>query len=231
MDKSVWGFLLPQWDGSAYGGLQWLFALLLLVVVIVLPLLLARNARPLHWQARLAGLTGERGRLPPTTTPEQLSQAVATSPERWAAVVPGLILMLGLLGTFVGLGLALTATADLLGAQAAPGALAAVIDALGSKFKIAAWSMLAFLILKSWMTLRAHEQARLAWCMAKLKEVAATAEQEQERQQAADLQRLVEAITQSGQTLLAAQQAEAQRAHLRHGEWMEALQRQSGRSS
>lgn len=231
MDKSLWSFLLPQWDGTAYGGLQWVFALVLLLLVIALPLLLSRSARPAQWQARWQALTGEHGPLPATTTPDELSQAVATAPERWAAAMPGLILMLGLLGTFIGLGLALTATAGVLGPQAAPGALGAVIDALGSKFKIAAWSMLAFLILKCWMILRGHEQARLAWSIGILKDVATAAAQAQAVQHAEEQQRLVDAIKQSGQALLAAQQAEAQRAHLRHGEWMEALQRQSGRSS
>ncbi|MBW9333010.1 hypothetical protein FEE59_05795 [Herbaspirillum sp. RU 5E] len=231
MDKSLWSFLLPQWDGTAYGGLQWAFALVMLAAVVVLPLLLARSARPAQWQARLQALAGERGPLPVTTTPDQLSQAVATPAERWAAAMPGLILMLGLLGTFIGLGLALTATAGVLGPQAAPGALGAVIDALGSKFKIAAWSMLAFLILKSWITLRAHEQARLAWSIGVLKDMATAAAQAQAVQHAEEQQRLVDAIKQSGQALLAAQQAEAQRAHLRHGEWLEAMQRQSGRSS
>ena len=91
--------------------------------------------------------------------------------------------------------------------------------------------MLAFLILKSWMILRGHEQARLAWSIGILRDVATAAAQAQAVQHAEEQQRLVDAIKQSGQALLAAQQAEAQRAHLRHGEWLEALQRQSGRSS
>ncbi|AYR26326.1 hypothetical protein [Herbaspirillum rubrisubalbicans] len=227
MDKALWNFLLPHWDGSAYGGLQCLLALLALAPVIALPLLLARTAQPAQWQARLIRIADQPASLPLTTTPEQLSQAVATAAERWAVVLPGLMLMLGLLGTFIGLGLALSAV----GVPDAQAALGSVIDALGSQFKSAVWGLLAFLILKSWNTVRPHEQARLAWSLATLQALTDAAVQRQSQQQAQQQQRLVEAITQSGNALLVAQQAEAQRAHLRHGELLDALQQTAARAS
>lgn len=229
MDKSVLAFLLPQWDGTPYGGLQVVFAVVFLAVVIVTPLLLARSARASQWERRLGMLAGPGGALPAQTTPEELSEAVATGAERWAAVLPGLLLIAGLLGSFIGLGLALSDTAGVLGGPQAPGALGAVIDALGAKFKISTWGILAFLLLKIWFTLGAHEQARLAWSTLTLRRLQEQAGARQAQQQADQQQRLIDAIRETGNALLVAQQAEAQRAHLRHAELLDALQRQSAR--
>ena len=231
MNRSVLDFLMPQWNGAVDGGLQVVVALLLLALVIGLPLLLARSARPAQWEARLGALTGERHTLPAPTTPEELSQAVATAPERWAQVAPGMVLMLGLLGSFIGLGLALGETAAVLGPQQAPGALAAVIDALGAKFRMATWGILAYLILKICITFSAREQARLAWSVSTLRRLDTEQAHARAQLEAQDRQRLIDAITHSGNALLAAQQAEAQRAHLRHAELMDTLQRQTARSS
>ncbi len=231
MDKSVLAFLLPQWDGSTYGGLQMVFAVVFLAVLIATPLLLARSARASQWEQRLGALAGQGGALPTQTTPEELSQAVATGAERWAAVLPGLLLIAGLLGSFIGLGLALSDTAGVLGGQQAPGALGAVIDALGAKFKISTWGILAFLVLKIWFTVGAHEQARLAWSTLTLRRLQEQARERQAQQQADGQQRLIDAIRESGNALLVAQQAEAQRAHLRHAELLDALQRQPARQA
>lgn len=234
MDKSVLGFLLPQWDGSAYAGVQMVFALLFVALVIALPMMLKRTARPEHWARRLdalsAGQTDQSGQ-PLQLTPQQLSDAIATGPERWAAVLPGLVLIAGLLGSFIGLGLALGDTAGALSAQQPVGALGAVIDALGVKFRIAVWGLLAYLVLKISYLLADHDQARLRWSVTALRHQQAQAAQQQAQRQSDEQQRLIDAIRDSGKALLAAQQAEAQRAHVRHAELLDAVRRQSARQN
>ncbi|WP_443113638.1 hypothetical protein [Herbaspirillum seropedicae] len=229
MDRSILGFLLPQWQAAGEGGLQLVFALLFVLALILMPWLVRRAATPAQWQQRWAALSADPQSLPSSITPEQLSQIVATGPERWARVVPGLLLMAGLLGTFIGLGLALGEASGALDGAQAPTALAAVLDTLGAKFRIAAWGILSYLILRLWWAASAHEQARLAWSAAALGALAAQAVQRQVQQEQAQQQRLIEAISHSGQALLAAQQAEAQRAHVRHAELVDALQRQVAR--
>ncbi len=229
MDKSILGFLLPQWQSAGEGSLQLGFALLFLLALILMPWLLYRAATPAQWQRRLITLNGSPQSLPALITPEQLSQIVATGPERWALVLPGLLLMAGLLGTFIGLGVALGEASGVLGGVQGVTALADVIDTLGGKFRIATWGILSYLILRLWLAASAHEQARLAWSAATLGALAAQAAQQQAQQADAQQQRLIDTISHSGQALLAAQQAEAQRAHVRHADLIDALQRQVAR--
>ncbi|WDZ95568.1 hypothetical protein Herbaro_19115 [Herbaspirillum sp. WKF16] len=220
MAKSVSSFLLPQLDGSSFAALQVFFALVFVVAVVAIPLLLRKHARAGQWERRLAELDGADVQALAHATPEELSDAVATAPERWAGMLPGLLLMLGLLGTFIGIGLALSEVAGLSGANAARG-LAPVMDALGANFKISAWGILAFLFLRIWTIAFPHEQARLAWSAKLVGARAAQAAERLAQQEAEQRRQLVDAVN----GLVAAQQAEAQRAHVRHAELLEALSR------
>ncbi|MBP0600765.1 hypothetical protein J8I26_21830 [Herbaspirillum sp. LeCh32-8] len=219
MGKSVWWFLLPQLDGSAFGALQLIFGLVFLAAIVAVPLLLRRAAHAGNWQQRLAALEGE-GAAAVHATPEELSQAVATAPERWAEALPGLLLVFGLLGTFIGLGIALSDAAGLLNGRAdAVASLNPIMDALGGKFRIASWGIVAFLFLKIWAIAFPTAQARLNWSANILRARAAQAAEKE----AAERQQLIEALTQSGNAVLALQQGEAQRNHVRHAELLEAL--------
>lgn len=107
MDKSAWSFFLPQLDGSAFASLQLVFVLVFLAAIVAVPLLLRRSAGAANWERRLAALEAGDEQAFAHVTPEELSRAVATAPERWAEALPGLLLVFGVLGTFVGLGMAL----------------------------------------------------------------------------------------------------------------------------
>ncbi|MCA1324212.1 hypothetical protein [Herbaspirillum sp. alder98] len=225
MDKSPLSFFLPQLDGSIFATLQIIFALVFVAAIILIPVLTRLNARPGNWQRRLAAIEGADHQAAIHDTPEQLSQAVATAPERWADVLPSLLLVFGLLGTFIGLGLALNDAAGVLGGADALGSLTPILDALGSKFKISTWGIIAFLFLKIWAMLFPVDAARLAWSTRTIQQRAAlAAEQQIQKEAAAGLQQIAP-IVQSIDALLAVQRAEAQRAHVRHAELLEALQR------
>ncbi|KAF1043843.1 MAG: hypothetical protein GAK35_01991 [Herbaspirillum frisingense] len=101
MTDSALSFFLPRLDGSAFAGLQLLFALVFLAAAIAIPVLLRRAAQPAQWEQRLAAIEGADATTPTYHTVEELSQAVATAAERWADMLPGLLLVFGLLGTFI----------------------------------------------------------------------------------------------------------------------------------
>lgn len=225
MDKSPLSFFLPQLDGSVFATLQIIFALVFVAAIVVIPVLVRSSARASHWQRRLAAIEGADDPALAHRTPEELSAAVATAPERWADMLPSLLLVFGLLGTFIGLGLALTEAAGVLGGADALGSLTPIMDALGSKFKISTWGIVAFLALKIWAMLFPYEQARLAWSAEIVRQRAALAAARQADEAAAARLQQIAPIVQSVEALLAVQRAEAQRAHVRHAELLEALQR------
>jgi hypothetical protein len=230
MDKSPLSFFLPQLDGSVFATLQIIFALVFVAAIIVIPLLTRASARASQWERRLAAI--EEGDHQPLIhdTPDELAQAVATAPERWADVLPGLLLVFGLLGTFIGLGLALSEAASVLGGADALGSLTPVMDALGSKFKISTWGIIAFLILRIWAMVFPYDQARLAWSTKTIRQRAALAAERQEKSDAAARLQQMAPVVQAIDALLSVQRAEAQRAHVRHADLLDALGHIAGRS-
>lgn len=100
------------------------------------------------------------------------------------------------------------------------------MDALGSKFRIAAWGILAYLFLRLWSTGFAYEERRMAWSAKIVRTRAAEAADRVALQEAEERRELVDAIA----ALLAAQQAESQRGHVRHAELIEALSQPAARS-
>lgn len=105
----------------------------------------------------------------------ELSDVVATKSEKLADVMPGLILVIGLLGTFIGLGLALDKASSILSSADASAMdssmtqLMGMLEGLGAKFKTSTWGLLAFLLLKPIMTKNGYEERRLKWVIEKVK--------------------------------------------------------------
>ncbi|PWK37686.1 methyl-accepting chemotaxis protein [Cupriavidus plantarum] len=105
-----------------------------------------------------------------------LSAAVATRQEKLADIMPGMLLIVGLLGTFVGLGMALDKASTILSdasgggnVDAMMGNLMSMMHGLGSKFKTSTWGITAFLILKSYSNHKNYDERRLSWCIARMK--------------------------------------------------------------
>ncbi len=146
-----------------------------------------RMARPQTWQSnwqnRAAG--GVDGAEAAPVSLAEMSDVVASRPEKAIEVMPGILLILGLLGTFLGLGIALNdASAMLAKPQPDSAAMAGtmqglthMMEGLGTKFRTSAWGILFFLLLKTVSTLTRHEERRLQWCSANLNEVLQRARQ------------------------------------------------------
>lgn len=107
-----------------------------------------------------------------------LWHAVATAPEKMAEIMPGMLLVVGLLGTFLGLGLALNHASNILGHPDAMNASAAassmqdllgLLQGLGTKFKTSTWGISGFVLLKIWAELTRFEEKRLGWVIHKVK--------------------------------------------------------------
>lgn len=107
-----------------------------------------------------------------------LWHAVATKSEKLTEIMPGMLLVVGLLGTFLGLGLALNHASHILGqanALSPTGAassmqdLMGLLQGLGTKFKTSTWGIFFFLLLKVWSSWFGFEEKRLAWVIRKVK--------------------------------------------------------------
>lgn len=107
-----------------------------------------------------------------------LWHAVATAPEKLAELMPGMLLVVGLLGTFIGLGLALNHSANILDQSSNLSATSAansmqdimgMMQGLGTKFKTSTWGIIGFLLLKVWISLARFDEKRLAWVIRKVK--------------------------------------------------------------
>lgn len=172
-----------------------------------------------------------------------LWHAVATKSEKMAEIMPGMLLVVGLLGTFLGLGLALNHASNILGqsnAGSAAGAannmqdLLSMMQGLGTKFKTSTWGIAFFLLFKVWSSWLGFEEKRLTWVIHKVKfELEHRKAQEQE----SDLrkqQTLFEQINQAAEqivqgfirnikTLTENQQALHQQSLQFHGKGIQAL--------
>ncbi|MEQ1602790.1 MAG: hypothetical protein ABL885_13605 [Methylophilaceae bacterium] len=169
-------FLSPQAEPLQLG-----FFLLILVMMLV-------TISATHWYARDASWAKKwnNGTLDDLNddldidhgSVTDLWHAVETSPEKLAEIMPGLLLVVGLLGTFLGLGLALNHASNILGqsnALSAAGAadsmqqLTGMMHGLGTKFKTSTWGITGFLLLKIWSSVTRFDEKRLKWVILKVK--------------------------------------------------------------
>jgi septal ring factor EnvC (AmiA/AmiB activator) len=203
-------FFLPSLDEPVHAVLQVSFAIVFLAAVIVTSWRVARAARPESWERNLARFDAQDKTIDAPWTADGLAAVVATPEERWAEVLPTLLLVFGLLGTFIGLGLALTEAAQALGAGGdSVDSLNQIMGSLGSKFKTSTWGILAFLTLKIGFVLRPYEEARHDWAVKKTRAWAAVEEARLRQASKDERQELVDAITGMGQAIVAEYRAGA----------------------
>lgn len=166
-------FLLPELSDPLQLGALLTISLLLCYTIIMTH----RAARPASWEKKWDGGTPdnkeddldiEHGSI------TDLWHAVATSHEKLAEIMPGLLLVVGLLGTFIGLGMALNNASHLLGQSEAITAnsmddLMQLLNNLGNKFKTSTWGIAGFIILKAWSETTRFDEKRLTWVIGKVK--------------------------------------------------------------
>ncbi|WP_144374120.1 hypothetical protein [Vogesella urethralis] len=173
----VFAFLLPQWGDL----LQLIFVLIMSAMVLLTMVSAYAIAKPASWEAKWNrgtpddqsdDLDIEHGSV------TDLWHAVATWPEKLAEIMPGMLLVVGLLGTFLGLGLALNHASQILGNPAALSAggaassmheLLGMLQGLGTKFKTSTWGIIGFVFLKIWSECTRFEEKRLTWVIGKVK--------------------------------------------------------------
>ncbi len=173
----VLDFLLPNLGDP----LQVAFMIILLAMMLATVISAHKYAGPTSWEKKWNrgtpsddsdDLDIEHGSV------TDLWHAVATGPEKLAEVMPGLLLVVGLLGTFLGLGLALNHASNILGqpnAMSASGAadsmqdLLGLLQGLGTKFKTSTWGISGFVLLKIWSEFTRFEEKRLRWVISKVK--------------------------------------------------------------
>lgn len=168
--QEILTFLLPSTDP-----LQLLFAGLIGLLSLVTVVALQLGARERTWERKWNGggqndLDVEHGSL------NEISAAVASPGEKMAEFMPGILLILGLLGTFLGLGIALNKASTILveanaggGMDNAMANLMGMMEGLGTKFKTSTWGILAFLLLKAYAASNGYEERRLRWCVGQMK--------------------------------------------------------------
>lgn len=192
-------FLLP--DGNR---VQWIFLVAMALLASSSAISVFVSARPRNWskmwvrhaETNTADFHADHGSI------NELSHVISTRAERFAEMVPGILLILGLLGTFLGLGVALNDAADLLanppgdsGAMSGTmSGLTHMMSGLGTKFKTSAWGIIAFLSLKAWFAAISFEDKRLQWCVERFNETLAVARRAHREREDAAHDRLVNAV-------------------------------------
>ena len=164
-------FLAPKFDDTLQVG--FMFIILAMIAYTVIGAHLA--ARPASWEKKWNRGTDskdddldiEHGSV------TDLWHAVATSAEKLAEIMPGMLLVVGLLGTFLGLGMALNHASNILSQSNAVassmGDLTSMLQGLGTKFKTSTWGIMGFVLLKIWSEVTRFDEKRLAWVIAKVK--------------------------------------------------------------
>ncbi|TOF18044.1 hypothetical protein CGJ28_26180, partial [Vibrio parahaemolyticus] len=110
-------------------------------------------------------LSSEQGTL------HDIGEVVATRSEKASDVMPGFLLIIGLLGTFLGLGIALNQASEIISNDLSGqnydemmNSLMQMMSGLGTKFKASIWGISGFILLRVFSGLFNTENARLNWC-------------------------------------------------------------------
>lgn len=158
--------------------LSTIFVLLLVSLSVLTVVWVYLSANVENWESiwygehldNNANLGSEHGSV------QELSEAVATKAEQIADFMPSMILIIGLLGTFVGLGIALNSASEVLasantsGMDTAMANLMGLMEGLGAKFKTSTWGLLCFIILNIVFNALGFKEKRLSWAIAKVRE-------------------------------------------------------------
>ncbi|MET3243769.1 ABC-type transporter Mla subunit MlaD [Burkholderia sp. OAS925] len=208
MIQDIFTFLLPREEF-----LQIVFSsvMALLLAFTIVGVRLSANERrwEMNWHRRTDTaetdvLAAEYG------SSHELSDIVATRWEKLADIMPGILLILGLLGTFLGLGIALNKASYILqhssaGSVSMDGTmenLKGMMEGLGTKFKTSTWGIMAFLTLKAWTVVNGYEDRRLRWCVATLKTHAAEVARLQTEEKGRAENRLVSTLESVGERIV-----------------------------
>ncbi|HEA3247292.1 hypothetical protein [Pasteurella multocida] len=162
-NSDIFNFLSPY--NGKIETLPIVFFSIILVSFLFTLVNLLINAKAKNWESNWnnKNLDIEQGTI------SELSNSIATKSEKVSDVMPGIILIVGLLGTFIGLGLALDkastilSSADTHNMDSSMTQLMGMMEGLGTKFKTSTWGLIAFLLLKFFSSSINYEEKRLKW--------------------------------------------------------------------
>ncbi|TRO25847.1 hypothetical protein EQ826_12545 [Ectopseudomonas mendocina] len=207
-NNEILAFLVPGSDP-----LQVSFFFLIFVLCAITLVMMLWGARQATWEKKWNGsgaddLDVEHGSV------NEISAAVASSGEKMADIMPGILLIFGLLGTFLGLGIALNKASTILleassggGIDSSMVSLMGMMEGLGTKFKTSTWGLIAFLTLKGFAGLSSYDERRLRWCIGKMKVAFDQGREAMRAIHERDQSTLISALSKIDQTLLEQLQA------------------------
>lgn len=218
-------FLLPWLIPAGSDGLQVAirigFASLIFGLTLITMLLFAVNAKEANWERNWQGVASHGGASAQLDidhgSVNDISLAIRTRSEALASAMPGVLLVIGLLGTFIGLGLALTEASLALttitdsgapsGANSATEmstALGNMMKGLGYKFATSTWGIIGYLVLRAIAALHGFEDRRLRFAVTAMKEQLDAARLDRQKKAKADqdhftalITRVLEGVTQT----------------------------------
>lgn len=172
MNLDILWFLLPSKEF-----LPWIFFSIIISLFSWTIVSIKKSATPVNWEKNWLNDEKKSARLDlEHSSVEDISATVETSAERWADAMPGMILIIGLLGTFLGLGLALDKASSILSnansnsMDTSMTQLMGMMEGLGTKFKTSTWGLIAFIGLKIILSQDNYAVRRLNWCTNKIKD-------------------------------------------------------------
>lgn len=175
--KDIINFLAPNFSDLLQATFFMVMISMLLFTMVCVHLLVNKKAWEKNWNRESNGANPNALDIKHGSVTD-LWQVTATWPEKLAEVMPGLLLVIGLLGTFLGLGLALDKASSILGSSGAMEAsgtadsiqnMMGMLKGLGTKFKTSTWGISGFIILKFWSEITRFEEKRLSWVISKAK--------------------------------------------------------------
>lgn len=162
-------FMIPS------SGIEWLFFIVIFGLSVGNLVLLPFFAKDANWEDRWEAGTRGVGQEDDDFDIAhgsifELSSAVATWPERCAEVLPSLLLVIGLLGTFLGVGFALDSASGVLGnKEGDPSKLISdmlpMLEGMGALFKSSIYGIICFLVFSLIRNALGFEKRRLTWCI------------------------------------------------------------------
>lgn len=185
--QEIVDFLLPKFDDPLQVGFLVIILLMMTYTVVSTHVAARKKSWEKKWSRGTASTDDDLDIEHGSVT--DLWHAVATSSEKLAEIMPGLLLVVGLLGTFLGLGMALNHASSILGQADAVadsmGDLLGLLKGLGTKFKTSTWGIMGFVALKIWSEVFRFEEKRLTWVIDKVKgELKARNERQQKAEEA-----------------------------------------------
>lgn len=159
-------FLIPS--DATQTVFLWIIAILSVIAIICVLVCAKKKNWKKNWVAATSRIKAEHGSI------LELCDAVATKSERYANVLPNLLLVIGLLGTFLGVGFALNNAAGALNGDA-DGAtkinkMIPMLQDLGTLFKSSIYGIIGFFVVTSLNAMSRTGRKRLGFCVSMVNE-------------------------------------------------------------